>query len=164
MVARICDWPLIDWCKTNAQIAAETGAAITTIIKRRTQYGHAAGYVYRQRPDNAARNSTPEARARTAQRQPAATEAARISPRAGRGPENVHALDWHLISPAGAEYRTRNLYEFVRTNPELFAPADVAWKRQGGGRGTGGEWCNATAGLLNVKAGRSRAWKGWVAK
>jgi hypothetical protein len=91
----------------------------------------------------------------------AATEAAKRSPLAGRSPRNVHALDWHLIAPDGTHHHCRNLYHFVREHPHLFAAADRAWKRTGGKRGTGGEWCNATAGLLNVRAGKSRAWKGW---
>ena len=73
----------------------------------------------------------------------------------------MHAVEWRLQGPDGTAYVVRNLYEFVRANAHLFAPADVEWKRTGGKRGTGGEWCNATAGILNIKGGRAKSWKGW---
>jgi len=94
----------------------------------------------------------------------AATEAAKRSLRAGRGEGNVHARTWRIVSPTGDAYTATNLYEFVRAHCALFAAADVLWKRTGGKRGTGGEYCNATAGLLNVAHGRARAWKGWTCK
>ncbi|EQA11067.1 hypothetical protein [Glaesserella parasuis] len=43
----------------------------------------------------------------------------------------------------------------------MFNPSNVKWKRQGGKRGTGGEYCNVTAGLLNVASGKTKSWKGW---
>lgn len=158
---KIADWRAIDWRKHNDEIAAETGAAITTVIKRRTIYGHPADPRPYRRPDNAARNRLPQQRAAVAAHQPLAVAAAKISPLAGRGTGNVQAKDWRLQAPDGAIYEVRNLYEFVRSHPHLFAPTDIEWKRTGGKRGTGGEWCNATAGILNISGGRAKTWKGW---
>lgn len=136
-----------------------TGAAISTVIKRRTTHGHASSAPRRPRSDIGAKRPHLAPNGRVTQ--PYATAAAKLSPLAGRGPGNVHAVAWHLIAPDGTSYEIRNLYEFVRTHPHLFAPADVEWKRLGGERGKGGEWCNATAGILNVKGGRAKSWKGW---
>lgn len=162
---RICDWSAIDWRKSNEAIAAETGAAISTVVKRRTLYGHQSSAPRKTRRDLAdlvARLKSPAMRAKSAEVQPLGTAAAKTSPRAGRGVENVHAIDWHLVAPSGQHYRIHNLYEFVRTHADLFEPVDVEWKRQGGKRGTGGEYCNATAGLSNIKRGRAKSWKGWT--
>lgn len=159
---RLVDWAAVDWRKPNAVLAAEIGASVHTIIKRRTQYGHRADPQPWARPDVAAINQRPERRADSARQQPQATAAAKESAAAGRGIINVHAVDWVLLSPSGEQHHVRNLYEFVRANPELFADADVVWKRTGGARRTGGEWCNATAGILNIKGGRAKSWKGWT--
>lgn len=92
------------------------------------------------------------------------TAAALRSPRAARGTGNAHAKAWRLRSPKGKIFQVTNLHHFVREHPELFEAADVIWKRTGGKRGTGGEYCNATAGIQAVRAGRSAAWKGWSLK
>jgi hypothetical protein len=89
-------------------------------------------------------------------------EAAKVSPKSGRGETNVHAMDWTLVSPNGDVYRCHNLHEFVRRHPELFSDADVVWKRVGGKRGTGGEYCNATSGFSMIRGGRAKSWKGWT--
>jgi len=158
---KLADWAALDWRKPNAQLAAETGATLLTVIKRRTEFGHPADHIGWKRPDTAENNRRPERRAQAARSQPVATAAAKISPVAGRGEANVHAVEWRLQGPDGTAYVVRNLYEFVRANAHLFAPSDVEWKRTGGKRGTGGEWCNATAGILNIKGGRAKSWKGW---
>ena len=152
-------WSRVDWHKSNAELAKELGSTVSTVTKRRTQFGHpssAPRAVYKNKGRPQA-HSAALARAT----QPLATEAAKKSPTAGRGESNKRAVDWVLISPGGERIEVRNLYEFVRANPQHFSPADVEWKRTGGKRGTGGEWCNATAGLLNIKGGRAKSWKGW---
>ena len=50
----------------------------------------------------------------------AATRAAQNSPRAGKFVENVHAIDWHLISPDGRHFRFRSLREWLRKNGKKF--------------------------------------------
>lgn len=159
---KLADWADLDWSKSNAVLALEVGASIHTVAKRRTQHGVPMVSPTWTRPDVAAINRRPERRAQSARTQPAATAAAKQSPAAGRGPENVHAVNWVLVSPSGERYQVRNLYDFVRSHAGLFAESDVVWKRTGGKRGTGGEWCNATAGILNIKGGRAKSWKGWT--
>jgi len=158
-------WAAMDWTKSNSQIAAETGKAYDTVARRRVALGKSGMALQRSpRKDLQQRIAwlqSPEMREKSKQIQPLATQAAKASPKAGRGIDNVHAEDWHLLSPTGDSYKFRNLYEFVRAHTHLFSPDDVAWKRQGGGRGTGGEYCNATAGILNIKGGKAKTWKGW---
>ena len=69
----------------------------------------------------------------------------------------MHAKRWILVSPKGERFEFRNLQHFVRERPELFLPRDVIWKR-----GTHSEYCNATAGISNMRAGRAKTYKGWT--
>lgn len=156
------DWASVDWDLPNVEIARKLGASVNTVAKRRTTHGHPHTSPRKQRSDIGASrpHSIPLAKAV----QPIATAAAKASLKAGRGVSNVHAVEWVLLSPTGEQHTIRNLYEFVRSNTHLFAAADVVWKRTGGRRGTGGEWCNATAGILNIKGGRAKSWKGWTLK
>ncbi|MBK1818243.1 hypothetical protein JIN84_21655 [Luteolibacter yonseiensis] len=68
---------------------------------------------------------------------------------------------WYLTSPEGAQHTAHNLCHFVRKNPRLFAAEDVVWKRRKAEKGLGSANCKATAGLSNVRQGRTRSWKGW---
>ena len=53
--------------------------------------------------------------------QAAATEAAKNSQNSGRFETNVHAIDWHLISPEGKHYYFHSLKYWLRENcKELF--------------------------------------------
>lgn len=90
-----------------------------------------------------------------------ATAAALKSPLAGRAETNVHAKQWVMVDLTGMRHEIQNLHHFIRENPALFEEEDRAWKRTGGKRGTGGEYCNASAGLQAVRAGRANTWKGW---
>ncbi len=112
---KLADWAALDWAKPNAALAAEVGASVHTVAKRRTQHGVPMASPTWTRPDVAAINRRPERRAQSARTQPAATAAAKQSPAAGRGPDNVHALDWVLVSPSGERHQVRNLYDFVRS-------------------------------------------------
>lgn len=89
----------------------------------------------------------------------AATAAALASPKGARAPSNIHAKTWHLIDPSGVHHRITNLHHFVRTNPHLFEPEDTILRRQSSKRT--GEYCRATAGIQNLRAGKQREWKGW---
>lgn len=160
---KIAEWAAgIDWDKRNAVIAEETGVPVTAVIKRRTKYGRPSTAPRKERRDAAERIAqfrTPESRDRSRANQPLATAAAKKSPRSGRGVGNVHATDWHILSPTGVEYKFKNLHEFVRSNPGLFVENDRTWKRKSG---TGGEYCNATSGIGSLKNGGSKIWKGWT--
>lgn len=159
------DWARVDWSQPSDVIARQIGAPLWTVISYRSKNKMPMAKP-RPRPQSAldkiaAHARTPERRAKARATQPIATAAAKASPLAGRGVGNIHAKRWQLLAPDGAVHIVVNLYEFVRANAHLFAEADVTWKRTGGRRGTGGEWCNATAGILNIKAGRAKSWKGW---
>lgn len=49
---------------------------------------------------------------------PKSLEAAKKSPKSGRFVTNVNAIDWHLISPEGKEYRFHSLQLWLRENGE----------------------------------------------
>lgn len=153
------DWPAVDWHKSSAVLAAELGVDITTVSRHRKVSGYPPLRLLSARPHLAEVNRRPERRAATAKIQPLATAAAQQSAKAGKGEQNAHAVEWMLVSPAGERHVVRNLYHFVRTHAHLFAEADVVWKRNGRSLG---EWCNATAGIQNIKRGRAKKWKGWT--
>lgn len=159
---RVVDWSKVDWAKNNRQLASELGIAYDTVAARRHNSSAPAATTRAPRRDIGSKK--PQCAPKNKAGQIAATEAAQQSPIAGKFETNVHAVDWMLVSPDGTEYRFKNLYEFVRQNPHLFAQADTMWKRRGGGRGTGGEYCNATAGILNIKGKKAKTWKGWTLK
>lgn len=152
------DWQSIDWSLNNHEIASLLGCSHWTVGKWRHRLGHGKA-PSRERIDKG--RPQPHSVALGKRSQPIATKAAMASPKAGRGVRNVHAAQWVLVAPDDTIYHVRNLYEFVRSNPSLFAEADREWKRRGGKRGTGGEYCNATAGIQNIRGGKAKSWKGW---
>lgn len=153
------DWDKVDWTKSNRQIAAELGRAYNTVAQMRCKLGQSGKAKERAtRTDKGVSRTTyipPPSQ------QKHATEQARKSPKSGKFESNIHAKKWQVVSPDNQVFIVKNLYQFVRDNPHLFNPLDIVFKRQGGKRGTGGEYCNATAGLLNVSNKRQRKWKGW---
>lgn len=158
--ARGFDWDSVDWTLPNQIIAAQIVRAVATVAAKRVDLGK-SGLAPRM-PRNDKGTKKPQCRPPNVEEaQKMATAAAQNSPLAGKRESNIHAKEWVLIAPDGQVYRVRNLYNFVRENLHLFSPKDVVWKRQGGERGSGGEYCNATAGLLNIKGGKAKSWKGW---
>lgn len=155
------DWQNVDWSKTNKQLAIELGKSYNTVAKHRYKLGHAGEAAMREPKSN---KGVPNLNMRHGRiNQPKATEAARISPKSGKFETNIHAKKWRITSPDNHVFIAINLYQFVRNNTALFLPGDVIFKRTGGKRGTGGEYCNATSGLLQAAAS-GRPWKGWTCK
>lgn len=158
------EWSLIDWSKTTKEIAALTGLRTNSISKKRRLLAPESIGKHRAEKDMSYLKGKPYLDAVSKggkKNQPLATEAAKKSVRGGKFETHHRAEKWLVVSPEKKHFEVTNLYNFVRENSELFKPGDVVWKRSGGKRGTGGEYCNATAGLLNVKSGKSSAWKGW---
>lgn len=162
MPKKCTDWSSVDWSKNNRELAELLGLAYDTVAKKRWELGF--GGKARTRAKKVMLKEHYPNLARSPILQQIATEKAKQSPKAGKFETNIHAKTWKLISPDNKTYVVRNLYYFIRKNKHLFAPADVIWKRKNGKRGTGGEYCNATAGLSNIPAGRAKSWKGWKAE
>jgi len=154
----IDQWRQVDWSKDNKQLAKELGKSHDTVAKKRWLL-KAVKADSRATYSNKGK-SNPNL-SHGAVNQPLATEGAKSSVKSGRFDTNIHAKNWVLVSPDDKTYRATNLHHFVRENPHLFNESDVTWKRKGGKRGTGGEYCNATAGLSNIRGGKTEAWKGW---
>lgn len=156
------DWSSVDWSKNNRELAELLNVAYGTVAKKRWELGKSGIALTRKtRKDKGISKTTCIP---TKEQQQKAVKAAQASPIAGKSEKNIHAKWWKLTSPDNQIYVVRNLYHFIRQNTHLFAPADVIWKRKNGKRGTGGEYCNATAGLSNIPAGRAKSWKGWKAE
>lgn len=158
------DWSGIDWSQSNQDIASQLKCPYDTVAHKRKDIGMSHTGKRATRKDveqQRQRMKSQVMREKAKINQPIATQAALKSPKAKKGVDNVHAKEWCIISPDGVTYRFINLYEFIRNNGDLFHPKDVTWKRKGGKRGTGGEYCNASAGFLNIKGLKAKSWKGW---
>ena len=73
--------------------------------------------------------------------QEAATRAAKNSPRAGKFEENIHAIDWHLVSPDGVHYQFHSLRNWLRQYGQQYFNVDPDTK----------EFNNVVYGLSRVK-------------
>lgn len=158
--ARATDWDSVDWTRDNATIAAAIGRSYNTVAKKRIELGKTG--LAPRRPRILAKPCYPNMARKDGRGQKAAVAAAQASPIAGKTEANCHAKRWRITSPDGEQYEFANLYHFIRSHTHLFAPADTEWKRQGGKRGTGGEYCNAASGL-QYAARKRGTWKGWQA-
>ena len=159
--ARAADWGSVDWIQDNATIAALIGRSYNTVAKKRVELGKTG--LAPRRARIFAKSYYPNLARKDGKGQKAAVAAAKSSPIAGKAETNCHAKHWRIISPAGEQYEFTNLYHFIRSHTRLFAAADTEWKRQGGKRGTGGEYCNAANGL-QYAARTGKQWKGWDAE
>lgn len=156
------DWLSIDWTKNNRELAEELGKAYNTVAKKRYQLGESGKAESRAvRIDKGINNPNNVIGGKISQS--IATRASKLSLKSGKFETNVHAKKWRITSPDNRIFVATNLYQFVRDNTALFLPGDVIFKRTGGKRGTGGEYCNATSGLLQAAAS-GRLWKGWKCK
>lgn len=159
--ARAADWDSVDWTQDNATIAAAIGRSYNSVAKKRVSLGK-TGLAPRRRKVMA-KPYYPNLARKDGRGQKAAVAAAKTSPIAGRTETNCHAKHWRITSPTGEQYEFANLYHFIRSHTRLFAAVDTEWKRQGGKRGTGGEYCNAANGL-QYAARTGKKWKGWQAE
>jgi hypothetical protein len=87
--------------------------------------------------------------------------------RASRGEQNWRSLFWSLRDPSGVPHQFVNLFNFVRTHPELFAAEDVVWRPLPKKKGAGflSVYCRAVRGIGNLRPERKYprlSWKGWT--
>ena len=156
------DWLSIDWTKNNRQLAQELGKSYNTVAKKRCQLKQSGKA--KERSVRIDKGQKKPQMAFGVVNQPLATKAAKTSPKAGKFETNVHAKKWRITSSDNQVFIVTNLYQFVRDHTHLFLPGDVIFKRTGGKRGTGGEYCNATNGLANASTTKREMWKGWKCK
>lgn len=151
------DWDSVDWSLDNKTLAAQLDLAYDTVARKRMDLQVGKSDEIATRSDKGISKTT---YIPTSEQQQLATQAAQKSEIAGKFETNIHAKEWVLIAPDDKIYHITNLHHFVRNNPHLFNPKDVVWKGKNGRE----EYCNATAGIGNVKQGKSSAWKGWRLK
>ena len=82
------------------------------------------------------------------------------SPKSGPYETNVHAVEWHLISPRGKHYKFRNLKLFIRENEDLFTDEELSVFGNG-------KQSRAYSGLARMNPNSKRtsrqpkSWHGW---
>lgn len=67
------------------------------------------------------------------------------------------AKEWHIRSPWNEEFHFKNLYQFIRENPNLFPPESLKPKKGGP--------CNAISGITRIRGDNPKAmngWRGWT--
>lgn len=160
--AQSANWDSVDWTLDNRTIAKQLNRAYNTVAKKRVALGH-SNQISHPTKRRYLRDSYPNLARPDGNGQRAATHAAQNSPIAGRTETNIHAKTWRLTAPDGTIYECHNLHHFIRQNPHLFKAVDIVFKRTGGKRGTGGEYCNASSGLQYAAKSRGK-WKKWQAE
>lgn len=84
----------------------------------------------------------------------------KASPVNGKVESNMRAKRWYLLSPDNVVYECINLRHFIREHENLFAVADIVWKKIKSST-PGNTWCRASQGLSAVGRGRTSVWKDW---
>jgi hypothetical protein len=76
-----------------------------------------------------------------------------------KGETNKRSQEGVLRSPENITYPFRNITQFVRDNPQLFAPEDLVWKKD-----RSSDVCRASRGLQALFARKfvRASWKGWT--
>lgn len=74
------------------------------------------------------------------------------------GQKNIHAIEWHLISPAGREYQFKCLAEFVNQHQNLFEPKDLIRKTRTGDTNAQKQLSKLNPEIKHVRG----SWKGWT--
>lgn len=150
----IDDWLKVDWSKDNVALSKALLKDYNTVAKKRCELSVGKSDKIATRSDKGISKTT---YLPTSEQQQKATQAAKKSEIAGKFETNIHAKEWVFVAPDDKIYHITNLHHFVRNNPHLFNPKDVEWK----GKNGIDYYCNATAGIGNVKQGKSQSWKGW---
>jgi hypothetical protein len=87
----------------------------------------------------------------------ASAEAIKKDPRYGKFETNIHAIQWHLVSPSGEDFRFGNLEHWLRTTGYTYFGVESESK----------DMDRVRSGLRNakrrtIKLGRQRYYQGWA--
>jgi hypothetical protein len=152
-------WQKVDWKKANSDLAKALGVSMETIRRNRKKYGNGITPQKSAAQIKQAENQSQNRQGRRIHGLGKKLSAKFIS----LGEDHFTAKKHALIDPKGRRHDIRNLADFVRSNPSLFEPRDLASRRKPNRKGEMTKsTCNAAAMLTEVSAGRKNTWKGWV--